>query len=113
RAGANGKPLAAPADGVPELAHLAEDAPAGLLLPLPHPPYELLAPQVVAGQTLLGELALDDVLGGDAGMVGARKPERLEAAHARTPDQRVLDRVIEGVPDMQRARDVGRRQDDA
>ena len=59
-----------------------------------------------------GELALDDVLGGDAGVVHAGQPQRLEALHPLAPDQRVLHGVVEGVADVQRAGDVRRRDDD-
>ena len=55
---------------------------AGLVLPLPDPLDERLAAEVVAGLALLGQLALDDVLGGDAGVVHAGQPQRLVALHA-------------------------------
>ena len=58
------------------------------------------------------ELALDDHLRGDAGMVHARLPEHVLAAHALEADQDVLQRVVERMPHMQRAGDVGRRDDD-
>src|SRR5690606_3590789 len=48
----------------------------------------------------------------DAGMVGARLPEHVLTLHAVVADKDVLQRVIEGVPDMERARHVGRRDDD-
>ena len=56
------------------------------------------------------ELALDDDLGRDAGVVGARHPERVVALHPVVADQRVHDRVLERMPHVQRAGDVGRRQ---
>ena len=58
------------------------------------------------------ELALDDHLGGDAGVVGAGLPEHVLAAHALEADQDVLERVVERVADVERAGDVGRRDDD-
>ena len=70
----HGEALAAPVDAVAEPAHLAEDLAAGLGLPLPDPLDERLAAQVVPGHALLGELALDHVLGGDAGVVHAGQP---------------------------------------
>ena len=60
----------------------------------------------------VGELALDDVLGGDAGVVHARQPEHLVALHPPPPGERVHQGVLERVPDVQRAGDVGRGQDD-
>ena len=59
------------------------------------------------------ELALDHDLRGDAGVVGARLPQRVVAPHAVVADQRVHQGVLEGVAHVQRAGDVGRRQHDA
>ena len=60
----------------------------------------------------LRQLALDDHLRGDAGMVRARLPEHVLAAHALEADEDVLERVVQRVADVQRAGDVGRRDDD-
>jgi ribosomal protein S18 acetylase RimI-like enzyme len=67
----------------------------------------------VPGQALLGELALDDVLRRDAGVVHAGQPERVVPLHPAAPDQDVLDGVVERVADVQRAGDVRRRDHDA
>jgi hypothetical protein len=67
----------------------------------------------VAGDALGVELAFDDDLGGDAGVVGAGLPQRVVAAHAVVARERVHDRLVEAVPHVQRAGDVGRRQQDA
>jgi hypothetical protein len=45
-----------------------------------------------------GELALHHHLRRDAGMVGARLPEHVAAAHALEADEHVLQRVVERVP---------------
>jgi hypothetical protein len=45
-------------------------------------------------------------------MVGARLPEHVAAAHALEAHENVLDGVVERMPHVQRARDVGRRNDD-
>ena len=74
---------------------------------------EFLAPEVVARFAFRLELALDHHLGGDAGVVGARLPQRVVAAHAVVAGERVHERVLERVPHVQRAGDVGRRQHDA
>jgi hypothetical protein len=108
----HGEALTGPGDALAEPAHLAGDLAAGLVLPLPDALDEGLAAQVVAGLALLAELALDDVLGGDAGVVHAGLVERLEALHALAADQGVDQRVLEGVPEVQAARDVRRRDDD-
>ena len=70
-------------------------------------------PEVVAVLALGVELALDHDLRGDAGVVGARLPQRVVAAHAVVAGQRVHERVLERVAHVQRAGDVRRRQQDA
>ncbi len=65
------------------------------------------------GLLALHHLALDHQLGGDAGVVGARLPQHVLAAHALEAAEHVLQRVVEGMPHVQRARHVGRRDDDA
>ena len=80
----------------------------------PHALEELRAAEAAAVRLLaLGELALDHHLGGDAGVIGARLPEHVAAAHALEAAQDVLQGVVEGVAHMQGARHVGRRDDDA
>ena len=106
------EPLTGPVHAVAEAAHLAEDAAAVLGLPLPDALHERLAAEVVAGQAVLGELALDHVLGRDAGVVHARQPERAVALHPAPPDDGVAQRVVERVADVQRAGDVRRREHD-
>ena len=73
---------------------------------------EVLAAEVGALTALALELALDHHLGGDAGMVGADHPQRVLALQPRVAGQDVLQRVVERVADMERAGDVGRRDDD-
>ena len=107
------EPLARPVHAVAEPAHLSEDLAARLGLPLPDPLDERLPPQVVPGQALLGQLALHHVLRGDARVVHARQPERVVALHAPAPGQRVHQRVLERVAEVQGAGHVGRRDDDA
>ena len=68
---------------------------------------------VAVGLLPLHQLALDHHLRGDAGVVGARLPQHVLAAHALEAAQHVLQRVVERVPHVQRARHVGRRDDDA
>ena len=61
---------------------------------------------------LLQQPPLDDRLGGDAGVIGAGHPERLEALHAFLADEDVLQRVVQGVAEVQGAGHVRRRNDD-
>ena len=75
---------------------------------------KLVAAHVAAaGLLALHQLALDHHLGGDAGMVGARLPQHVAAAHALEAAQHVLQRVVERVAHVQRAGDVRRRDHDA
>ncbi len=105
--------LARPVDAVAHAAHLARDGGARRGLPVPHLGDEVLAAQVVARQSGVLQLAFDHDLRGDAGMVGARHPQRVVPAHAVPAGQRVHDGLVERVAHVQRARHVGRRQLDA
>ena len=84
-----------------------------MLFPLPDFFEEFLAAQVMTRNLLRVELALDHDLRGDAGVVGAGLPQRVVAVHAMEARERVHDGVLEGVAHVQRAGDVGRRQQDA
>ena len=108
----HGETLAGPVAGCAERLELLEDACARLGLPFPNAVDEGLAPEVVAGLVLLGELALDHHLGGDAGMIGARQPEHVVPGQAAVAAQHVLEGVVQGVAQMERARHVGRRDHD-
>jgi len=99
-------------------------------LPGPAQLQEPLAPQVVAGErpVVVGEgeadllqqvveLAplerpLDQHVDGDAGVVRAGEPARLEAVHPLVADHHVLNRVVEGVAHVQLSGDVRRRDHD-
>ena len=74
---------------------------------------KLLAADRAAVLLPLHHLPLDHQLRGDAGVVRARLPQHVLAAHALEAAQHVLQRVVERVPHVQRARHVGRRDDDA
>ena len=108
----HGEALAPVVEGGAQPLQLIDDLPAVPLLPLPHPAHELLAPDLGARDALGGQRLLDHRLGGDAGVIGAADPERLVAGHAPRADQQVLDRVVEGVPHVERARHVRRRDRD-
>ncbi len=96
-----------------EVAELPENPLLILLLPGPDPLDEFLAAEVVPRELfLLQEPPLDDRLRGDAGMVGAGHPEREEALHPPRAHEHVLQRVIEGVAEVEGAGDVGRRDHD-
>ncbi len=102
--------FAAPVHRVAHAAHLLGDGVARLLLPLPHARHEVLAAQVMAADLLLLQLAFHHDLGGDAGVVGARHPQRVVALHAVIAREAVHDRLVERMAHVQRAGHVGRRQ---
>ena len=107
------KALAAPVTAGAEALQLVGDRPAGFLFPLPDALDELVASEIATPDiAFLRQLALDDHLRRDAGMVRARLPQGLEPAHPVIADQHVLQRVVERMPHVQHARDVRRRDHD-
>ena len=102
-----------PIAGAAEPLELADDGVAGLLLPLPDALDEGVAAHGAAVRLLpFHQLALDHHLRGDAGVIGAGLPQHVAPAHALEAHQHVLERVVERMPHMQRARHVRRRNDD-
>ena len=101
--------LARPVARHAETLQLHDDRAARRVAPLPGALDERLAPERLAVDALGGELALDDVLRRDAGVVGAGYPQHVVACHAPPATEHVLQRVVEGVPHVQRPRDVRRR----
>ncbi|MDQ1094644.1 hypothetical protein QE400_004057 [Xanthomonas sacchari] len=108
----HGEGAARPVGRGAEAAHLPLDGVAGMLLPLPDLGDEAVAAQRIAGLALAfqGQVARHHHLGGDAGMVAADLPQRVEAAHAVVAHQRIHQRLLEGVAHVQRAGHVRRRQ---
>src|ERR1700722_14867044 len=82
------------------------------LLPFPDALDEAVAAEVVAGLAVLGDFTLDDVLGRDAGVIGAGHPQRVEALHPARADDHILERDVERVAEMQLPGDIGRRDED-
>ena len=81
-----------------------QDRAAVLLFPVPDALDELLAADVVAADAFFAQAPLDHHLRGDAGVVGARQPERLIAAHAVPARGHIDLGVFEHVPDVERCR---------
>src|SRR5690606_27061367 len=107
------KALARPVARRPQPFELVDDHSAGLLFPLPDLLDELLTPEVAPLDLLLHELALDDHLSGNAGVIRARLPEHVLSPHALEAAEDILERVVERMPHMERAGDVRWRDDDA
>jgi len=108
----HGEARAAPVGAHAQALQLLEDDAAVLLLPLPHALQEALAAELEAAGALLAQLALHHHLGADAGVVGAGLEQRLVPLHALEAYEGVDDGVVEGVAEVEVARDVGRRDDD-
>ena len=102
------RPVAAASDRL----ELPENAVAGRFDVFPHAPHERFAAQIVPRPSLGGKAPLDDVLGGDAGVVGSRHPQRDPSLHPPPTDEHVLDRVVEAVPHVKDRGDVRRRDHD-
>ena len=95
--------------------HLFDDAPAVLLLPLPHALFEFLASQVALGEPFLGDLPLHHDLRGDARVIRSRQPQRVDGFAVRCPlhpapaNLRVDDGMLEHVAHVERPGHVRRR----
>ena len=73
-----------------------------VVLPLPDAFDQPLAAELVPAEfLLLQQPPLDDGLGGDAGVIGAGHPEGLEPLHPLLADEDVLQRVVQGVAQVQ------------
>ena len=105
--------LPGPIHGGAHAPQLARDMAPGGFFPAPNPLLEGAAANFGAALALGVQLPLHQHLGGDAGMVRARLPERSPAAHPLVADQHVHQAVLEGMPHVQAAGDIGRRNGDA
>ena len=105
--------FAAPVERRAEAAQLLRDHAARLFLPLPHLFNKGVAPEREARLAAGLQLPLDDHLRRDAGVVSADLPQRLVARHAPVAYQAVHQRNLEGVPHVQRAGHIRRRNHDA
>ena len=95
-----------------QLAQLAQNHAAVLLLPLPGVAEELLAGELRFFDALFVEHRHHLCLGGNRGVVHARHPAGVAARHAGTAHQHVLQRVVEHVAHVEHTRNVGGRDDD-
>src|SRR5690348_7571142 len=104
--------FARPVAGDAEADHLLFDVAAAFGLPLPDAALKFVAADFLALQAFLGELAFNDDLRRDAGVVNAREPESAAAGHAAPADEDVDLGVFEHVADVDGAGDIGRRNGD-
>src|SRR5262249_2180774 len=99
--------LAGPVVACAELDHLALAGVTGFGLPLPDALLELFAAELAIVDTFFRELAGDDHLGGDAGVVGPGQPEGVVAAHAMPAGDHVNLGVLQHVSHVEHAGNVG------
>ncbi len=105
----HGETLMAPVAGNPQRAQLMQDRVTGFLFPLPHPFNKFFTPQCGPARAAQRQLTLDDILRGDAGVIGARHPEHARAVHPLVAAQDILQRVVKGMAHVQRTGHIGRR----
>ena len=103
------KALALPVGGGTKTAQLRGDGIAGLFFPFPDFLKEFLAPQLLTFNTFLVQFTLDNHLRCDTGMVGARLPQRVIAAHTAVTRQNILQGHGQSMAHMQTAGDIRRR----
>jgi hypothetical protein len=108
----HGEAQTRPVAGGAETFELRDDGAARLLLPLPYATNELLTCEVLLLLAFGRQLPLHHHLRCDAGVVGARLPERGEAVHPLHADHHVLQRVVEAVANVERGGHVRRWNDD-
>ena len=95
------------------LLKLAENRRLVLVLPTLNLMDELVSSEIGSASALAKQTLLDHGLGRDSGMVRPGHPERAIAPHPVVPDQNVLQRVVESVPEVRRRRDIGWRNQHA
>ncbi len=109
----HGEALARPVGGDAEPLVLTDNRAAGFFLPGPDTFGEFFPCEIGTLLLLQREIALDHHLRRDAGMVGARLPEHILAAHPLEPDQHILEGMVQRMAHMQDAGDIRRRDHDA
>ena len=103
---------ASPVAAAAEAPLLHEDDLAGLGDEGLHPREVPLAPEARAALAFLGEDPVEHELGGDARVVEPGQEQRRVADHPGVTHHQVLDGGPLGMPEVEAARDVGRRLDD-
>ena len=103
------KMLARPVTARADTLQLPDDRATVLLLPGPNVFEELLAPDLAPLDALFAEMAFDEHLRGDAGVVGAGQPEHIVSQHPPPSHTDIGLRDFIHVPHVERAGHIGRR----
>ncbi len=106
------EPLAAVVERRADAPELHHDLAAVLVQPFPDARLEGFAAEILARLPFGREVLLDRVLRRDAGMVIARLEEDVVALHPPRPDDRVRERELERVPEVQVTGHIRRRMRD-
>ena len=104
--------FAGPVAAIPNLLHLPLNRSAALFFPFPDALFKFFAPQLPVIDALLRELPHHHPLRRNSRMVRSRQIERVVSPHSVPAREDVDLRVVQHVPDVQRPRHVGRRNDD-
>ena len=109
----HGEALARPVTGLAQTALLTGNHATRFSLPVPNAFEEFFTPHCAPVRLLVvHELAFDNHLRCNTGMVGSRLPECITTSHPLKPDQDILQGVVEGMPHVQRAGNIrGRKHD--
>ena len=92
--------------------HLLDNRGAVLIFPIIDARDERFAAQFLARRALIAQQSFDFDLRGDARVIGAGHDQSRLALHAMKARQTIVNRVLEGVTQMQNAGHVGRRNRD-
>ena len=106
----HGEVFAIPIHGSAQPLHLVENCSAVMPLPFPHALDKCLASEIATLLAFTGKLALNHHLGGNAGVVGAGKPQSEEPSHAVPAHDDVHLRLVQHVAHVQTPGNVGWRQ---
>ncbi len=101
--------LSLPVDGIPQPAQLINDATSTFCFPLPGPLQKSLTTKVMARLALLLQLLLKNRLHCDRGVIRARQTKHIFARQPLVAHDRIDQSCIEGMPHVQAAGDIGRR----
>ena len=103
--------LSLPVDGIPQPAQLVNNATSTFCFPLPGALQEGLTAKVMARLALLLQLLLKDRLHCDRSVIRARQTKHVFARQPLIAHDRIDQSRIKGMPHVQAAGDVGRRDD--
>ena len=81
-------------------------------LPVPSPFQKFLTAQIIAGNAFFFQALIHLRLGCDAGVVHARNPQHVVALHPLVTGDNILQRRIPGMPQVQLAGNIRRRDHD-